>query len=155
MLPGTVLTLAASSLAGQLGATLPLRGGLAVIAVGAGVLALWHNQIWQLMACSAVASTGFDLVIAVLPRLVSDTVPMAKAATANGLNSVARTAGGAVGSQLGTLLVLWAANGYGLAFGTSAAIAALGLTVTFGRWRAADCPPPRGNQPVIAFSAPK
>jgi hypothetical protein len=97
-----------------------------------------------------MASIG--LVIAVLPRLVSEAVPMAKVATANGLNSVARTA---VGSQLGTLVVLWAANGYGLAFGTSAAIATLGLTVTFGRWRAADCPPPQGNQPVIAFSAPK
>ena len=155
MLPGTLLALAASSVAGRLGATLPLRGGLAVITLGAGLLALWHNQIWSIVACFALAGIGFGLVMAVLPRLVNEAVPAAKVATANGLNSVARTAGGAVGSQLGTLLVLWAVNGYGIAFGAAALIAALGLTVTLGRWRAADCPPPQADQPVIAFSAPK
>ena len=156
MLPGTLLTLPASWLAGRLNATLPLRAGLIVIAVGAGALALWHNQIWQIVVCFAIASIGFGLVIAVLPRLVNETVSPTKVATANGVNTVARTAGGAIGSQLGgTLLALWATNGYGIAFAASAAIAALGLTVTLGRWRAANCPPPQGNQPVIALSAPK
>ena len=156
MLPGTLLTLPASWLAGRLNATLPLRAGLIVIAVGAGALALWHNQVWQIVVCFAIASIGFGLVIAVLPRLVNETVSPTKVATANGVNTVARTAGGAIGSQLGgTLLALWATNGYGIAFAASAAIAALGLTVTLGRWRAANCPPPQGNQPVIALSAPK
>lgn len=156
MLPGTLLTLPASWLVGRLNATLPLRAGLVVIAAGAGALALWHSQVWQIVVCFAVASIGSGLVIAVLPRLVNEAAPPTKSATANGLNTVARTAGGAIGSQLGgTLLALWAVNGYGIAFGASAVIATLGLTVTFGRWRAANCPPPQGNQPVIVLSAPK
>ncbi|GAA4532170.1 MFS transporter [Amycolatopsis samaneae] len=140
MLPGTLLVLPGSWLAARadarFGPRVPLTTGLGLVAAGAAALAWWHGEIWQLVACYAVASVGFGLVMAVLPRLVNAAVPPDRIAGANGVNTVARTAGGAVGSQLGTAILasMPIAGGavptgaaYGLAFGAAAAVAVLGM----------------------------
>ncbi|MFD9965868.1 MFS transporter [Amycolatopsis sp. NPDC058986] len=145
MLPGTLLVLPGSWLAGRIdtraGPRVPLATGLGCVAAGAAALALWHGKIWQLVVFYAVASVGFGLVMAVLPRLVNAAVAPGQIATANGVNTVARTAGGAVGSQLGAAILasmpiadstIPSDTAYGFAFGAAALVALIGVGLAKG-----------------------
>ncbi|MFJ2812352.1 MFS transporter [Streptomyces sp. NPDC087294] len=139
LVPGTLLGLAASSATGWvergLGRRGPLALGLAVSAVGGASMAVFHAREWQAVAAYAVIGTGFGWAMAALPRLIHDVAPPDAIATANGINTVARTVGGAVGSQLAAALLasrtppgtaLPADPGFTYAFWTATAIAATG-----------------------------
>ncbi|MBU6534027.1 MFS transporter [Streptomyces sp. NPDC057245] len=139
LVPGTLLGLPASSAVGRvesrLGPRAPLGLGLALSAVGGAAMALFHVREWQAVVAYGVIGTGFGLAMAALPQLVHDASPPHTIATANGINTVARTVGGAVGSQLATAVLasrtipgttLPADEGFALAFWMAAAMAAAG-----------------------------
>ncbi|GAA0602609.1 MFS transporter [Kutzneria viridogrisea] len=134
MLPGTLVMLPASWLAVRLGERTSLAAGLGCVAAAAGLLALWNGQVWHLVVFYLVASVGFGLVMAVLPRLVTGSVPHDRVATANGVNTVARTAGGAVGSQLAAAILV-SGGGYPFAFGAAALVALAGVLLSSGATR--------------------
>jgi MFS family permease len=138
-IPGTLLGLPASSAVGRvsnlLGPRAPLAAGLALSAVGGASMALFHAREWQVVAAYAVIGIGFGLAMAALPKLIYDVTEPHAIATANGINTVARTVGGAVGSQLAAAVLasrtisgtsLPADSGFALAFWIATGIAATG-----------------------------
>lgn len=139
LLPGTLLTVPASwatpwleRLAGVRG---PLATGLGCAAIGTTLLALAHNTVWQAVLNYAIASVGWGLAMASLPRMVNAACPPTQSGSANGVNTVARTVGGAVGAQLAAALLvsnsgavsgLPTSDGFALAFTVAAVVAAAG-----------------------------
>ncbi|KAB7844968.1 MFS transporter [Streptomyces mobaraensis NBRC 13819 = DSM 40847] len=147
LVPGTLCGLPASALAGRVegrfGARAPLALGLAVSAAGGALLALEHHAVRHLVLGYAVIGTGFGFAMAALPRMVHQVSGPDTGATANGVNTVARTVGGAVGSQLAAAILasrtvphtaVPAAHGYTVSFWTAAGVAAAGaLLLLTGR----------------------
>jgi MFS family permease len=152
LLPSTLLTLPASwstnLVARVLGPRAPLSAGLALACGGGAALTLAHGRPVQVVLGYLVCGAGYGLAIAVLPRLVNAAGPVAQSGTANGANTVARTVGGALGSQIGAAMVAGAAlpgsgvpasSGYTLAFGFATVVAGLGaLLPLLGRVRTAS-----------------
>ncbi|MFD5654247.1 MFS transporter [Streptomyces sp. NPDC127039] len=139
LIPGTLLGLPASSAVGRvearLGPRAPLVLGLALSAVGGAAMALFHAREWQTVVAYCVIGTGFGFAMAALPKLIHDVSPPHTIATANGINTVARTVGGAVGSQLAAAVLASRAisgtslpddSGFTLAFWMATAVAASG-----------------------------
>ncbi|HEX4359879.1 MAG TPA: MFS transporter [Pseudonocardia sp.] len=129
LLPGTLLTLPASWLAAplerRLGTRTPLVAGLGLAAGGGALLAVWHGEIAQVVLCYLVCSVGYGFAMAALPRLVNQASPVEHSGSANGVNTVARVLGGALGSQLGAAVVA-GGGGFGAAFWLAAVVAAVG-----------------------------
>ncbi|WP_235095811.1 MFS transporter [Streptomyces sp. A1-5] len=138
MLPGTLLGLPASSTAGRIekrfGPRTPLILGLVVSAVGSVLMALLHAAVWQVVLFYVVVAVGAGFAMAALPKLIHNITSPTQNATANGINTVARTVGGAVGSQLGTaILTTWAIDGTSLPSGRGFTVAfAVGAAVAAG-----------------------
>ncbi|MBU8821928.1 MFS transporter [Mycolicibacterium goodii] len=141
LLPGTLLTVPASWATPWLGRRIGVRGplvaGLAFAAIGTTLLALLHHTVWQAVLNYAIASAGWGLAMASLPRMVNAACPTAQSGSANGVNTVARTVGGAVGGQLAAALLasnavsatgLPTGNGFSTAFFVAAGIAAVGAS---------------------------
>lgn len=109
LLPGTLLTLPASWLAPRLerrlGMRSPLLLGLSLAALGGLLLALAHSAGWQVLCCYLVCGVGYGFAMAALPRLVNHASPAAHSGSANSVNTIARTLGGAVGSQAGVAVL--------------------------------------------------
>ncbi|MDI5961331.1 MFS transporter [Streptomyces sp. SL13] len=162
LLPGTLLGLPASSAVGRVearlgtGSAAPL--GFAMSAIGGVLLAFFSSGPWEVAFCYVVIGTGFGFVMAALPKLIHEVTPPAAGATANGINTVARTVGGAVGSQLGVaILASHTIAGttvpvfpeFRAAFWTAAGIALLAAVATLLRARfpaAATIDPQRAEQ---------
>ncbi|MGV9799096.1 MFS transporter [Mycobacterium sp. NPDC003449] len=143
LLPGTLLTVPASWAATRLERPIreveteptaavrgPLIAGLAVAAAGTAALALAHGGIWQVVLNYGIASIGWGLAMASLPRMVNAACPPTQSGSANGINTVARTVGGAVGGQLAAALLVGntvtrTELPSGAAFATAFAVAAL------------------------------
>ncbi|MBF6328612.1 MFS transporter [Nocardia transvalensis] len=161
MLPATVVILPAGTLAGRLttrhGPQLPLISGLLVTASGAALLALAHDHLWQLAVCALPIGIGTGLVMTAAPAQLHRTVDTAHAATANGINTVARTVGGALGSQLAAALIVASVpTGFPTAFWTATVIGIVGAAVTFAGSRpqskAASDPTPTSTAKAPALS---
>jgi MFS family permease len=142
LLPGALVLLPAGAAAawvgGRLGPRAPLAIGLGVAAVGASLLAISHATVWQVVVFYLVVGLGSGLALAALPRLLTGLVPATQTATVNGINTVARTVGGALGAQVAIAIVAsHAADGtatptrsaFSTAFWLAAAVAAAGTMV--------------------------
>lgn len=143
LLPSALVLALASASAGLIGNRLGPRAllalGLGITAAGAVLLAVAHAHIWQLVVFYLVVGVGSGLVLGVLPQLIATIVKPDQMATANGLNNIARTVDGAIGSQLAAALVasqtikgttLPAESGFVTAFWLSAAVAVAGTLLT-------------------------
>ncbi|MCP2257860.1 Major Facilitator Superfamily protein [Streptoalloteichus tenebrarius] len=144
MLPGTLVILPASAVTGaverRFGPCVPLVLGLAATALGCAALAAWHRGEAQVVLGYLVASVGFGFAMAAMPRLVNSAVPATRAASANGVNTVARTVGGAIGSQLAAAILSSltlaggaapSETGFSVAFWAGAAVALVGAVLPF------------------------
>lgn len=104
MLPGALILLptgtAVGKLAERFGPRRPAVLGFAVAVAGSALLALAHASMWEHLIFYTVVGAGSGLVMASLPKLIGDLVPLARTGVANGLNNIARTVGGVVGSGL-------------------------------------------------------
>jgi MFS family permease len=118
---------AAAYLGGRLRPRAPLAIGLGVAAVGAGLLAVSHATAWQVVGFYLVVGLGSGLALAALPELLGGLVPATQTATVNGVNTVARTVGGALGAQVAIAVVASRAGVGGLAPASSAFSAAFWL----------------------------
>lgn len=109
VLPGTLMTLPASWSANRVergfGMRAPLVLGLGLAAVAATLMAVAHGQIWQLVVFNMVASAGHGFAMAALPRLVNAATEPTQSASANGINTVSRILGGAVGTQIASAML--------------------------------------------------
>ncbi|MBI1758686.1 MAG: MFS transporter [Actinobacteria bacterium] len=129
LLPGSVVLLPAGPLGSYLyrhfSARVVLLASFLVMAAGAVALAVWNATGWELTAGYLVVGAGSGVVLGSLPALISSLTEARRAATANGVNTVLRTVGGVVGSQL-TVALLAAQHAAG-----SAVPARAGFTTAF------------------------
>ena len=134
MLPGALVMLVAGPLAGALvrrfGGKLPLALGAAVSAAGLLLLGLDHGTETAMIAWNIVLSIGIGLAFAAMPNLIFDAVPMAETGEATGFNTLVRSVGASLGSQVAAAILTASAigalpsdDGYTAAFLVSAGVA--------------------------------
>jgi MFS family permease len=82
---------------------LPLGCMLYLVATLA--LALWHHEVWQLLAVMAVAGIGSGCTFAAMPGLIVRAVPAAETGSATSFNHVLRYLGFSAGSALALALL--------------------------------------------------
>ncbi|MDJ0382337.1 MFS transporter [Streptomyces sp. G-G2] len=104
MLPGSLLVVVggrtAHWLRGRLGPRAPLFACMTLMTSGAVLTALLHSSPAQVSLWFSLVGLGAGYGYAALADLVAALVPRREIAAGNGLNTVIRTVGSAVGSQL-------------------------------------------------------
>jgi len=83
------------------GPKVALALGATVVAVGFGLRIFLVSHLWEVMVGTAVTGAGTGIAYAAMPSLILRSAPQAELAAANGLNSLARTAGSSLASALG------------------------------------------------------
>jgi MFS family permease len=140
MLPSAAIMLvagpAAGSVANRLGSKLPLIAGTAFAALSFGVLAIAHEEAWQIVLSVSLLGLGIGLSFASMANLIVEAVPQRQTGEATGMNTIMRTVGGAFGAQVSAAIVAGhtadgaryaAESGFTVAFvlGTAAIVLAL------------------------------
>jgi MFS family permease len=153
LLPSTLGILLVGPLAGRLsssvGAKVPLVAGCFLTAAAYTFVAAAHDAPWQIYVCTAAMGAGIGFAFGAMANLIVAAVRPDETGIATGMNTIVRTIGGAIGSQVtaGIVTATVAANGlpteegFTIAFATAAAALAVGLVVAFavpGRAAAAD-----------------
>ncbi|MCU1691517.1 MAG: major facilitator superfamily 1 [Frankiales bacterium] len=104
LLPSSLVMLLGGPLAGRLaarwGARLVLVIGALTGALATGLLALRHDTVREFLVAGAVMGLGTSFALAASATLVVELCDAADVGVATGINSVARTAGAALGSVL-------------------------------------------------------
>lgn len=155
MLPATLGMLVAGPISGRLSSTVgsrvPLMLGALVSCVAFVVLAFAHSQRWEIYLAMLVMGVGIGFAFASMANLIVESVPAEQTGVATGMNTIVRTIGGAIGSQVSAVIVtatlaggVPTERGFTLAFATAAGALALGFVV------ALRVPPPvvAREQPV-------
>src|SRR5918995_7128039 len=151
MLPGALVMLVAGPFSGLLvrrfGAKLPLATGASVAAAALAGMGLDHGTQGALVAWNILLSIGIGLAFAAMPNLIFDAVPQSETGEATGFNTLVRSVGASLGSQIaaailtgsvlaGTLLP--SDDGYTTAFLVSAGIALVAALVSLAIPRTGD-----------------
>ena len=109
MLPSAGVMLIAGPLGGTLGTRIGFR---AVLALGGGLaaasfvlLAVAHGSVVDFLVASALIGFGISFAFASMANLVVAAVPREDVGIATGINTIARTVGGAFGAALVTALL--------------------------------------------------
>ncbi|MEV6105398.1 MFS transporter [Streptomyces sp. NPDC051940] len=109
LLPGSACVVLAGRsahwLRGRLGAKAPLAACMILLTVGAVLTALFHGSAAQLAVWFCLVGLGAGYGYAALADLVAAIVPRREIAAGNGLNTVVRTVGSAVGGQLSVVFL--------------------------------------------------
>jgi EmrB/QacA subfamily drug resistance transporter len=131
LLPSTGTMLVAGSLTGRIaarfGSKAALVAGTAIGAASFAVLTGAHSQPWHVYLSTALLGAGIGLAFAAMANLIVLAVPPEQTGVATGMNTVMRSIGGAVGSQIAATMIadhllpngLPAEHGYVLAFAIS------------------------------------
>lgn len=105
LVPSTLGMLLVSPLAGRLservGSRVPLILGGIATTLSFVILAVAHDQHWEIYVASAVLGSGIGLAFASLANLIVEAVPREQTGVATGMNTVMRSLGGSVGAQIG------------------------------------------------------
>jgi EmrB/QacA subfamily drug resistance transporter len=109
MLPMLIAMFCSGVLSGRLepvlGAKKLLIAGSALGAVACGILALWHDQQWQVALAAGVFGLGIGLAFASMANLIVGSVPAEQTGAATGMNANIRTIGGSIGAAVTSVLV--------------------------------------------------
>jgi len=109
MLPGALVMVPLGPLGGVIGRATSFRFalvlGLLMSALGCGLLALFHDAPWHVMAFYAVGAGGVAIAFAAMPKLITDAVHISETGIATGMNTVVRTLGSVIGAQVAITLV--------------------------------------------------
>ena len=136
LLPAMLAGLVCGPLAGmattRLGAKRPLLLGVAVMAAGQLLLAFAHDQQWQVYVGTLLAyGVGLTFAMTATSSLIVSGVPQAQTGEATGMNTMVRTVGGSVGSQVVAALVVGSgtatSHGFTLAFAVCGALLLLAV----------------------------
>ncbi|MER7584405.1 MFS transporter [Kitasatospora sp. NPDC097691] len=143
MLPGSCFVVlggrSAQWLRGRFGSRAPLGACMALMTAGAVLTALFHASPGQLAVWFCLVGLGAGYGYAALADLVATLVPRREIAAGNGLNTVVRTVGSAVGSQVSVVfLQTFTVHGthvpsqqaFTVGFWVAAALGALGILLT-------------------------
>jgi EmrB/QacA subfamily drug resistance transporter len=104
MLPLTMTMLVVGWSAGwferRFGSRIPLVAGTLATAAAFGVLTVAHSTRPDIFVATVLMGLGIGLVYAALPNLIVEAVPADQTGVATGINTIARTVGGAFGTQI-------------------------------------------------------
>lgn len=109
LLPGALTGFFTGPLAGPLGkrygSQVPMSLGMLLVTVGIGILALFHEQPWQIVLGMIILGSGLPLTFAAMAKVIIDTVKQSETGVATGMNTVMRTIGGVIGGQIGAAIL--------------------------------------------------
>ncbi|KOU25389.1 transporter [Streptomyces sp. WM6372] len=134
LLPGAIVSLLASPIGGQLvrhrgpRVALGLAAGLG--AVGFGWLALDHGHTFSVIGAGLVVGAAVSFGYAAMPAVIMASVPHHQSGIANGINSISRSTGSAIGSAIVTTILASKTIEH-LPAGVPALPAESGFTLTF------------------------
>jgi EmrB/QacA subfamily drug resistance transporter len=149
--PSSVAMMVAGPLAGALGTRLgnviPLRIGIGFLVLALVLLATVHDEPWNIYVWMVFMGIGLAFCFAALGTLVIEYSNPGETGVASGMNTIMRTIGAALGSQVAATIItantipgteVPLESGFTLAFTLSAAGALVALLPTFllGRRRA-------------------
>ena len=104
MVPGALVMLVAGPLSGVLGtrfgSRVPLALGALVTTVGLTLMAVAHGTQGAMVAWNIVMSIGIGLAFAAMPNLILEAVPPEETGQATGVNTLVRSVGASLGSQV-------------------------------------------------------
>jgi len=142
LLPGSLVMLLAGpisgALGGRFGSKLPLALGAGITGAGLGGLGLDHRSQLAVIAWAFVMSAGIGLAFAAMANLVVEAVPPAQTGEASGFNTLTRSVGASLGSQVAAAILAGSAvadsplptdGGFTAAFLVSAAVAGLAAAI--------------------------
>lgn len=148
----TLMSLVNGRLDRRFGARAVLAAGAALTAAGYAVLVVWHTELWQLVIANVLRGAGLGMAYAAVATLVVAAAPVSRTGVATGVNTLLRTVGAGLGTQLTAILVAAYAlerTGFVLAFAgcTVLALGILGVALLAPRpsgavARSADDGPP-------------
>ncbi|WP_396027492.1 MFS transporter [Actinoplanes sp. TBRC 11911] len=102
--PGSLVMMAGGPLAAflyrRVGGRTTLAAAAGVTALGTALLAAASGSQLSVLAWSFVALIGVGLALAVIPTIIVDAEPAARAAEAAGVNALVRSVGSSVGTQV-------------------------------------------------------
>jgi EmrB/QacA subfamily drug resistance transporter len=141
MVPSTLVMLIAGPISGwmgnKVGSRVPVLMGTAIAALSFALLALFHDEVWQVVVSVALLGVGIGLSFAAMANLIVEAVDQTETGVATGMNTIMRTIGGSIGGQLAASIVAGhvaagatfpSETGFTLAF----AMSAVGLLLAFG-----------------------
>ncbi|MBD7918949.1 MFS transporter [Cellulomonas sp. Sa3CUA2] len=109
VLPSSLAMLAFSPVSGWLGgragARAPLIVGALLCATAYAALAFGHREIWAVVGANALNGIGAALAFSALPNLTVRAAPVDRTGVATAITTVARTAGGALGTQVAAVVL--------------------------------------------------
>ncbi len=135
MLAGLVCGPLAGVLCKRVGARLPLAFGVAMLALGLALLGFVHDERWQVYLGALLGyGVGLTFSLTAMAQLILSVVPQTQTGEATGINTMMRTVGGALGSQVAATLVLGSGgsptdDGFLIAFAACAAVALVALVL--------------------------
>jgi EmrB/QacA subfamily drug resistance transporter len=141
--PSSIAMMIAGPLAGMLGTrygrVLPLRFGIGALILALTLLATTHEQRWTIYVWMCIMGVGLAFCFASLGTLVIDYSRPGETGVASGMNTIMRTIGAALGSQVAAAIIsanalagteLPVERGFTIAFTVSAAAAFLAFAPT-------------------------
>ena len=165
MLPGALMMLVAGPIAGRLvtrfGGKVPLSLGAFVSAAGLLMMAVDHGTQGAMVAWNLVLSVGIGLAFAAMPNLIFDAVPQSETGEATGFNTLVRSVGASLGSQISAAVltgsvvagaVLPSGDGYTTAFLISAVVATVAGLVALAIPRVREPAPVRTPAARMAYA---
>jgi MFS family permease len=141
----------------RFGGKLPLALGAFISAAALAAMGLDHGTQGAMIAWNIVLSIGIGLAFAAMPNLIFDAVPMSETGEATGFNTLVRSVGASLGSQISAAIltgsviagaVLPSDDGYTTAFLVSAGIAAVAALVSLAIPRVGDQAPVAARSPI-------
>jgi EmrB/QacA subfamily drug resistance transporter len=143
LLPSTAVMLFAGPVAGWLGgragSRLPLLIGTLLAGAAFTLIALAHDERWELYIGTALMGAGIGFAFAAMANLIVEAVDPTETGVATGMNTIMRTVGGALGGQISATIVtahviagtnIAAESGYTAAFFLSAGVMLLAFGAT-------------------------
>jgi EmrB/QacA subfamily drug resistance transporter len=160
LLPGALVMLVCGPISGALGtrfgSKLPLALGAGVTSLGLLLLGVSHGSELAVTAWATVMSAGIGLAFAAMANLIVEAVPPAQTGEATGINTLTRSVGASIGSQVTAAILAGSAvagsplatdDGFTTAFLVSAGVAALAAAIAVVI--------PRGAHHAIRERAPR
>ena len=138
LVPTTTAMLLAGAQTGRLerrfGSKPPLLAGALFTSAAYVLLALAHDERWEIYVAALLLGTGIGLAFASMVNLIIENVGPAETGIATGMNTVTRTVGGAFGGAAvaSILAATVGSSGYPTAHGYTVAFAACALALAVG-----------------------
>jgi len=161
MLPSALVMLLAGPFAGWMGSRIGFRSilvtGAASAALAFAFLAVAHGEVWEFVLAGALIGVGIAFAFSSMANLVVESVPQEDVGIATGINTIARTIGGAAGAAAVTTVLtahlvpgtsVPVESGYTTAFVIAAAVGVLALLTALALPR-----PPRPEREPAAEPA--